>query len=154
MADKGYAIPRETIETSTSASELDFIQDYVDSPIENRRDALLYITEQVNNSLWVEVTVKFGGGMHLLRAKLPSIIRRNEIYTLKIHGKGAEMQLVIASEGWNMGASVESKPSINGLVDVENSIFSEGVRVNETKDTVFVPFFLGSVITILILCPY
>ena len=141
LADKGYAIPRETIETSTSASELDFIQDYVDSPIENRRDALLYITEQVNNSLWVEVTVKFGGGMHLLRAKLPSIIRRNEIYTLKIHGKGAEMQLVIASEGWNMGASVESKPSINGLVDVENSIFSEGVRVNETKDTVFVPYY-------------
>ena len=100
----------------------------------------MYIAEQANNALFVEVTVKFGEGLHLLKAKLPSEIRRNEIYTLKIHGKGAEMELIIECDGWETGSSAESQPSIAGLVDVENSTLSEGVGVNETRDTVFVPY--------------
>ena len=140
LADKGYAIARENIETSISASEFDFTKDYADSPIENTSETLLYIAEQANNSLFVEVTIQFGGGLHLLKAQLPSVIRRNEVYTLKIDGKGADMQLVIESEGWGSGASTESKPSIRGLVDMDHSIFSEGVRVNETRDSVFVPY--------------
>ena len=140
LADKGYAIAGENIATAVSASEYNFVKDYAENPIENKSETLLYIAEQVNNTLSVEVTVKFGGGIHQLKAKLPSVIRRNEIYTLKINGKGAEMQLLIESEGWSSGSSVESEPSIKGLVDVENSIFSEGIRVNATKDTVFVPY--------------
>ncbi len=141
LADKGYALPREHVETSISASKFDFTKDYADSPIENTSKTLLYITEQTNNSLFVEVTIKFGGGLHLLKAKLPPVIRRNEIYTLKIEGKGADMQLVIESEGWETGASAESRPSLKGFVDVDNSILSEGVRVNETRDTVFIPYY-------------
>lgn len=150
LADKGYAMPRENIETSISASGVDFTKEYADSPLENKSETLLYLTEQRSNSLFVEVTIQFGGGQHLLKAKLPSAIRRNEIYTLKIDGKGAEMQLVIESEGWGTGTSVESTPSLGGLVDVENSIFSEGVRVNETRDTVFVPYH-GSDFTLALL---
>ena len=140
LADKGYAMARENTETSISASKYDFTKDYADAPIENKSETLLYIAEQANNALFVEVTVKFGEGLHLLKAKLPSEIRRNEIYTLKIHGKGAEMELIIECDGWETGSSAESQPSIAGLVDVENSTLSEGVGVNETKDTVFVPY--------------
>lgn len=50
------------------------------------------------------------------------------------------MQLVIESDGWEAGTSAGSSPSIEGLVDVENSTLSDGVRVNETRDTVFVPY--------------
>ena len=141
LADKGYAIKRDIVETSLSASESDFIKDYADSPIENKSETLLYVTEQSNNSLFVEVTVRFGGGLQLLKAKLPSVIRRNEIYTLKIHGKGAEMQLVIECEGWGTGASAESSQTLKGLVDMDNSVFSKGIRVNETRDTVFIPYY-------------
>lgn len=140
LADRGYVLARENIETSLSASEFDFTKDYADAPIENMSELLLYVPEQTNNSLFVEVTVGFGGGLQLLKAKLPSVIRRNEIYTLKIHGKGAEMQLVIESEGWGTGDSANSKPSVEGLVDVGNSVFSDGVRVSESRDTVFVPY--------------
>lgn len=141
VADKGYVLDGRNAGTSSSASKFDFTKDYADSPIENRCEPLLYITEQTNNSLFVEVVVRLGEGMQLLKAKLPSVIRRNELYTLRVHGKGAEMQLVIESEEWETGDSADSAPSIRGLVDVENSIFSDGVRVSETRDTVFVPYF-------------
>lgn len=144
LADKGYAVAGENIETSQSASQFDFTKDYADAPLENSSEPLLYITEQTSNSLFVEVAVITGGGLQLLKAKLPSVIRRNEIYTLKIHGKGAEMQLVIESKGWGTGDSAGSEPSIKGLVDVENSVFSDGVVVNETRDTVFVPYYGSS----------
>lgn len=140
VADKGYAVARENVESSISASKFDFTKNYADSPMENKSETLLYMPEQTNHSLFVEATVRFGGGLQLLKTKLPSVIRRNEIYTLKIHGKGGEMQLVIESEEWETGDSADSKPSINGLVDVENSMFSDGVRVNETRDTVFIPY--------------
>lgn len=139
LADKGYALAREQVETSPSASSFDFTREYADAPLENASETLLYIPEQSNSSLFVEVTILFGGGQHLLKAKLPSAIRRNEIYTLKIDGKGADMQLFIESEGWGSGTSAESTPTLKGLVDVENSVLSDGVTINETRDTVFVP---------------
>ena len=140
LADKGYALARETVETPASASTFRFTKEYADTPLENRSETLLYLAEQTHPSLLVEATIQFEGGRHLLKAKLPSVIRRNEIYTLKIEGKGADMQLVIESEGWGTGASTETTPSLRGLVDVENSNLSDGVRVNETRDTVFVPY--------------
>ena len=133
-------MPRGTVETSASASTFDFTKEYADAPLANGSETLLYIPEQANPAIRVEVTIRFGEGQHLLKANLPSVIRRNEIYTLAIQGKGAEAQLVIEADGWGTGASTESDPSIQGLVDVENSLFSDGVRVNETRDTVFVPY--------------
>ena len=150
LADKGYTMPRGTVETSASASTFDFTKAYADAPLANGSETLLYIPEQANPALRVEVTIRFSGGLHLLKANLPSVIRRNEIYTLAIQGKGAEAQLVIESDGWGTGASAESEPSLKGLVDVENSLFSDGVRVNETRDTVFVPYH-GSDFTLALL---
>lgn len=150
LADKGYAMARENAGTSASASTFDFTKAYTDAPLANGSETLLYIPEQANPALRVEVTIRFGGGLHLLKANLPSVIRRNEIYTLAIQGKGAEAQLVIESDGWGTGASAESDPSLKGLVDVENSLFSDGVRVNETRDTVFVPYH-GSDFTLALL---
>lgn len=140
LADKGYVMARENVATAASAARFDFIKEYADAPVENKSETLLYIPEQTSDSLFVEVTITFGDGLHLLKAALPSVIRRNEVHTLKIHGKGAEMQLVIESDGWEAGTSAGSSPSIEGLVDVENSTLSDGVRVNETRDTVFVPY--------------
>lgn len=71
LADKGYVMDRENIATAASAARFDFIKEYTDAPVENKSETLLYILEQTNDSLFVEVTITFGGGLHLLKAALP-----------------------------------------------------------------------------------
>lgn len=138
IAAKGYIIEQERPLTPPSAEKTTFHKSYADNPFGNRRETLLYLCEQSNDLLTVEVVVSFGGGTHRMRTTLPSDIRRNTVYTLQVHGKGAAVSLSVVTDDWDAGQTAETSPARKGLIDVEASTLADGVRISETRDTVFI----------------
>ncbi len=128
----------KTAGMTVPAGGTEHVTDFSDSPLHNSRRKLVYVPEQEGVAVSVEVTAAFGGALHRLTAELPAKIRRNTVYTLSVHGNGAGISVSVIDGDWQSGDSSDSSPSLKGLVDVDNSVFGDGVRVNATRDTVFV----------------
>lgn len=138
IADRGYVFGQESAATPPPAGSSEFARDYGDTPLSNGSETLLYVCEQAGRSITAEISVVFGDGLHILRAELPASILRNRVYTLRVHGSGADATVSVATDEWEEGASVEAAPSLKGLVNVEASTLPDGVRVNRTCDSVYV----------------
>ena len=104
----------------------------------------MYLCEQSGGDIIAEVVVDFGGGTHRMVAKLPSAILRNKVYTLHIHGKGADLSITVDDGGWEEGCSTDASVDLKGLIDLEASELTDNVRVNEACDSVYVSYQGGS----------
>lgn len=151
IADEGYVFPRTSGEdraifaghehgTLSAGVDDGCVMDFSDEPLENTRRVLAYFPEQENADVHVEVLVSYGGGVSVLRSKMPSGLRRNNVYNISVYGKGAELDLTVGSDDWEYGDGAGSRPALKGLADVENSVLPDGVRVNWSRDTVFVTY--------------
>lgn len=144
IADRGYVAENGTSSTPSSASWTDFRRDYGDAPLTMARQTLLYLCEQPNDGMEVEVVARFDGGWHRLKNTLPAQLLRNTVYTLEVHGRGADAGVTVTAGNWAEGSTVESAPILRGLVDVGASELPEGVRLNAACDTVFIPHVAGA----------
>ena len=135
---QGYLNGQESVETPDGASTYDFRKEYV--AFENGSECLFYLPEQTNNKLQVEILASFDGAQHRLETSLPAAIRRNVVYTLSVYGRGGNLSVSVTEDNWQAGGETESGLQLNGLVDVDASRLSEGVRVNLSRDTVFIPY--------------
>lgn len=118
----------------------DLTKDFGEHPFKNKRESLYYLPEQMSNGHEVEIQMTANGGWRHLKTVLPAL-KRNTVYTLKVYGNGANLDVEVLTDNWESGESSESSLTLKGLVDRENSQLSEGVTVNERGDTVFVPFW-------------
>ncbi len=139
IADRGYVEPSATPSSPASAARETFQRTYDAEPLVNGRETLLYLCEQPNDGLEVEIVARFAGGWHRLRNTLPATILRNTVYTLEVYGRGAEAGVSVTSGSWNEGVGTESRPVLEGLVDLEASELPDDVRVNAARDTVYIP---------------
>lgn len=137
LADRGFLWEQSGIATPETAQKNDWSTSF-ETPLKNVKQTLLYMSEQQNSGLAVVVNVAFGGGMHELTAKLPEQIKRNTVYTLKVNGKGGKVQLSVTEDDWDEGVQSDAVENMKGLVDVDASQLTDGVRVNDRRDTVFV----------------
>lgn len=124
----------------TNIEKTDLTKDFGERPFKNKKESLYYLPEQTANGHAVEILMAVNGGWHRLKTTLPPL-KRNTVYTLKVYGNGANLNVEVLTDNWESGNSSESVLTLKGLVDKENSQFSEGVTVNERGDTVFVPFW-------------
>lgn len=122
----------------TNIEKTDLTKDFGERPFKNKKESLYYLPEQTANGHAVEILMAVNGGWHRLKTTLPPL-KRNTVYTLKVYGNGANLNVEVLTDNWESGNSSESVLTLKGLVDKENSQFSEGVTVNERGDTVFVP---------------
>lgn len=122
----------------TNIEKTDLTKDFGEQPFKNKKESLYYLPEQTANGHAVEILMAVNGGWHRLKTTLPPL-KRNTVYTLKVYGNGANLNVEVLTDNWESGNSSESVLTLKGLVDKENSQFSEGVTVNERGDTVFVP---------------
>lgn len=122
----------------TNIEKTDLTKDFGERPFKNKKESLYYLPEQTANGHAVEILMAVNGGWHRLKTTLPPL-KRNTVYTLKVYGNGANLNVEVLTDNWENGDSSESGLTLKGLVDKENSQFSEGVTVNERGDTVFVP---------------
>ena len=123
---------------SLTSTGTELVTDFSDSPLSNGHRTLAYVPEQDGVAVSAEVTATFGGALHRLTAELPAKISRNTVYTLAVYGNGTGISVSVLDGDWETGDSSDSSPSLKGLVDVDKSVFGDGVRVNATRDTVFV----------------
>lgn len=122
----------------TNIEKTDLTKDFGEQPFKNKKEFLYYLPEQTADGHAVEILMAVNGGWHRLKTTLPPL-KRNTVYTLKVYGNGANLNVEVLTDNWENGNSSESGLTLKGLVDKENSQLSEGVTVNERGDTVFVP---------------
>ncbi|MCR8883678.1 hypothetical protein QUW57_07470 [Phocaeicola plebeius] len=122
----------------TNIEKTDLTKDFGEQPFKNKKESLYYLPEQTADGHAVEILMAVNGGWHRLKTTLPPL-KRNTVYTLKVYGNGANLNVEVLTDNWEIGNSSESGLTLKGLVDKENSQLSEGVTVNERGDTVFVP---------------
>lgn len=122
----------------TNIEKTDLTKDFGEQPFKNKKESLYYLPEQTADGHAVEILMAVNGGWHRLKTTLPTL-KRNTVYTLKVYGNGANLNVEVLTDNWENGNSSESDLTLKGLVDKENSQLSEGVTVNERGDTVFVP---------------
>ena len=122
----------------TNIEKTDLTKDFGEQPFKNKKESLYYLPEQTADGHAVEILMAVNGGWHRLKTTLPPL-KRNTVYTLKVYGNGANLNVEVLTDNWESGNSSESGLTLKGLVDKENSQLSEGVTVNERGDTVFVP---------------
>lgn len=122
----------------TNIEKTDLTKDFGEQPFKNKKESLYYLPEQTANGHAVEILMAVNGGWHRLKTTLPPL-KRNTVYTLKVYGNGANLNVEVLTDNWENGDSSESGLTLKGLVDKENSQLSKGVTVNERGDTVFVP---------------
>lgn len=137
LANGGFLWEQNGIATPESVHKNDWSKSF-ETPLKNVRQTLLYIGEQMNAGMNVVVNVAFSGGMHKLTASLPSQVRRNTVYTLKINGQGGKVNLSVVEDDWDEGVQSDAIENMRGLVDIDGSSLADGVRVNERRDSVFV----------------
>lgn len=141
--DRGYITEGIQPSTPETAGTFDFSETYGESEFTVGRRTLLHLCEQTNGGMTAEVVAAFGGGLHRMTATLPETILRNRIYTLKVHGAGADLTVSVGTEGWEEGGSAESSPSLKGIIDTESSVLAEGIRISETRDSAYVSHLGG-----------
>lgn len=122
----------------TNIEKTDLTKDFGERPFKNKKESLYYLPEQTADGHAVEILMAVNGGWHRLKTTLPPL-KRNTVYTLKVYGNGANLNVEVLTDNWENGNSSESGLTLKGLVDKENSQLSEGVTINERGDTVFVP---------------
>lgn len=137
-ADEGYLFPQSDFATPEGAARSERVVRY-ETPLAENREGLFYLCEQQTES-FAEVTALIGGEKQYIRAALPARLERNMVYTLRLYGSGSKASLEIRTGDWDEGAVSDSELQRQGLVDVEASTLPEGVRVNDTRDSVFVTY--------------
>ncbi len=143
IADRGYINERTQPGTPAGAERGEFQKEYLDTPLENNREMLLYLCEQESDMLTAEVIAEFGEGLHRMTTTFPAQLLRNRIYTLQVHGKGADAYLTITAGDWEEGPAAEAEPDLKGLIQMESSTLPDNVRVNASLDSVFVSYHGG-----------
>ena len=138
LSDTGKVFPQDGGFSASYDSGTVVSADWSESPLEKGTRTLAYVPEQSGNRAEATVTISSGEGTHKLRSVLPSLLKRNTVYTLGIHGTGAQASLTVTEGGWSSSDSEETVPVYGGLVDVDLSVLASGVRVSDSRDTVYV----------------
>lgn len=137
-ADEGYLFPQPGFTTPEEVSHTERVVRF-EEPLAENREGLFYLCEQQTES-FAEVTALIGGEEQYIRAALPARLERNKVYTLRLYGSGSKASLEIRTGDWDEGAVSDSELQRQGLIDVEASTLPEGVRVSDTRDSVFVTY--------------
>lgn len=138
VADRSFLFPYEDT-APEGLSFTNFELDFTDEALSDSKKRIMYLHEQHTGSPEVVMDVTVNGRMMELREKLPEKIKRNSLYTLKVYGSGAKLNIQIQENDWQSGQEGESSIVRLARVNVENSEL-DGARVNEKGDTVFVPY--------------
>ena len=137
-ADRSFLFPHET-KTPEDLQLTDFVMDFADAALTDSKNRLMYLHEQQTGTPEVVMEVTVDGRMMELKEKLPEKIKRNSLYTLKVYGSGAKLNIQVAENNWESGQNNESSVITLAKVNVESSHL-DGARVNEKGDTVFIPY--------------
>lgn len=107
VAGKGYLItPSEGISTpdipEESAVSIDF-----DVPVADKSDGFLYVYEQKNSGMQVNVTVDVAGHEKVLAKEITGDISRNTVYTIRVNKDRIDICVSLEIADWEDGSDTD-----------------------------------------------
>lgn len=142
VAQRGRLFAGSTVETATGSSYKDLRKVY-DSPLKQADKGAFYLYEQQNSRMQAIVYIKVNGIRSVQTADFPSVIKRNTIYQILISGNGGKLATVIEeTDDWDEGNKAEGEmdPSKKIWIDERQSVLPEGAVLNQSGDTLFLPY--------------
>lgn len=151
VARKGYLNAQESV-MSPDTDKHDVAKSWSE-PLNGDTSGVMYLYEQHNVDLSVELHVSVGGVERELTAKLPEYIKRNAVYTLNLGGDGTSLRLNVNVDEWDYADETQVSPDFEDkiTVDMERSVLPEGVTV-EKNNTQLVFDYLPKEFTIALDC--
>ena len=100
VARNGYYFPQESIQIAAGGTTT--LTHQFEEPLTDTHSGIFHLYEQ-DSRIDVEVEVLVNDTLRTFTATLPSPIRRNHIYTLKITSKGAQVDVNLGVGQWEQG---------------------------------------------------
>ena len=102
---------------------------------------LAYVCEQTNTDLMVEVEMEMGGQIYVQQAALPSVLKRNTVYTLTVRKDALSADIKLEVSAWEDGGETGLHPDWDSHITVNKglSVLPEGITISESGDVVSLP---------------
>lgn len=141
VAQSGYLYAKAEVQTVPSTSYKNLNKTF-EQPLTTNEQGIFYLCEQQNDQLEVTINATVNGQSKTLHGMLPSTIRRNAVYAIKLTGNDIELKMEI--EEWTEGEKSESATDISNIIRVDRnrSQLPSGVNILSTDsfDIVEVPY--------------
>lgn len=109
VAQSAYLFPVEG-ELSPADVERSEVSAVITDPLTQDTPAVLYLYEQQNDGLTVEVEAEIDGQVKTLTKSLSTDIERNKIYTLTVRKDVIDVRLDVSFDEWEEGGDTELTP--------------------------------------------
>ena len=112
-----------------------------DQPLLKDTLGLAYVCEQTNTDLMVEVEMEMGGQIYVQQAALPSVLKRNTVYTLTVRKDALSADIKLEVSAWEDGGETGLHPDWDSHITVNKglSVLPEGITISESGDVVSLP---------------
>ena len=134
VSETGYLLPQESVKSPEGAKR-DIAAAWTE-PLDKDTEGVMYMYEQQNSDLTVELNVTVAGMERTLTARLPQTIKRNAVYTLNLGGDGSNLNLRVSVDEWDYADDTVVSPDFGDkiTVDVDRSELPEGVTLGTSDN--------------------
>ena len=121
IAQQSYLNRRNTVESPVSTGYND-VTPVIDTPLTGSTYGVAYLCEQASENISAVLTVNVDGELVEKEVALPSILKRNCVYTINVFKESVQADVTLSVTDWENGGDFNLTPNERGLmVDIEGT---------------------------------
>ena len=133
VAQQSYLNRRHTVESPESTGYND-VTPVIDTPLTGNTCGVAYLCEQVSENISAVLTVNVDGETVEKEVAMPSILKRNCVYTINVFKASVQADVTLSVTDWENGGDFNLAPNERGLtVDVEGTSFPANTEVDSDR---------------------
>ncbi len=121
IAQQSYLNRRNTVESPESTGYND-VTPIIDTPLTGSTYGVAYLCEQASENISAVLTVNVDGELVEKEVALPSMLKRNCVYTINVFKESVQADVTLSVTDWENGGDFNLTPNERGLmVDIEGT---------------------------------
>ena len=133
VAQQSYLNRRNTVESPESTGYND-VTPVIDTPLTGSTYGVAYLCEQASENISAVLTINVDGETVEKEVSLPSILKRNCVYTINVFKASVQADVTLSVTDWENGGDFNLAPNERGLtVDVEGTSFPANTEVDSDR---------------------
>ena len=121
IAQQSYLNRRNTVESPESTGYND-VTPVIDTPLTGSTYGVAYLCEQASENISAVLTINVDGETVEKEVALPSILKRNCVYTINVFKESVQADVTLSVTDWENGGDFNLTPNERGLmVDIEGT---------------------------------